>query len=60
MSPAMKLACTLALLGVISALEARRLPIKTYTTADGLASDLVECAVQDRRGFLWICTAEGL
>jgi ligand-binding sensor domain-containing protein/two-component sensor histidine kinase len=56
----MKFACTWALLGMLSALEARRLPVKTYTTADGLASDSVGCAVQDRRGFLWICTPEGL
>ena len=53
-------ACTLVLLAALLPLEARRLPIKTYTTVDGLASDLVECAVQDRRGFLWFCTSEGL
>ncbi len=43
-----------------SLLEARRLPIKTYTTADGLARDYVICIVQDSHGFLWFCTAEGL
>src|SRR5215471_9188547 len=41
-------------------LSARRLPVRTYTTADGLARDRVECVVQDSRGFLWVCTTEGL
>jgi ligand-binding sensor domain-containing protein/signal transduction histidine kinase len=40
--------------------HATRLPIKTYTTADGLARDHVLCIVQDSHGFLWFCTAEGL
>src|SRR6476620_10116464 len=39
---------------------AERLPIKAYTTADGLAHDRVTCVVSDSRGFLWFCTAEGL
>jgi ligand-binding sensor domain-containing protein/two-component sensor histidine kinase len=43
-----------------SLLQARRLPIKTYTTADGLARDVVLCIVQDSHGFMWFCTAEGL
>jgi signal transduction histidine kinase/ligand-binding sensor domain-containing protein len=43
-----------------SVLEASRLPIKTYTTADGLARDYITCIEQDSRGFLWFCTAEGL
>ncbi len=42
------------------ATHAKRLPIKTYTTADGLARDHVLCIVQDSHGFLWFCTAEGL
>jgi ligand-binding sensor domain-containing protein/signal transduction histidine kinase len=36
------------------------LPIKTYTTADGLAADSVNGIVADSRGFLWFCTSEGL
>jgi ligand-binding sensor domain-containing protein/two-component sensor histidine kinase len=39
---------------------ASRLPIRTYTTADGLASDRIFCIHQDAHGFLWFCTAEGL
>src|ERR1700681_2921937 len=40
--------------------RAERLPIKTYTTADGLANDSINQIVRDSRGFLWFCTAEGL
>jgi ligand-binding sensor domain-containing protein len=40
--------------------DAERLPIKTYTTADGLARNSVYRIVQDSRGFIWFCTAEGL
>ena len=36
------------------------LPIRTYTTADGLASDSIYGIVPDSRGFLWFCTTEGL
>src|SRR5213593_4560565 len=44
------------------ALPARseRLPIKNYTTADGLAHNIVNKIVRDARGFLWFCTADGL
>lgn len=41
-------------------LEAERLPIKTYTVADGLLRDNVFKIRQDSRGFLWFCTAEGI
>lgn len=41
-------------------LAAEQLPIRSYTTADGLANDKVGCIVQDRYGFLWFCTQEGL
>src|ERR1019366_7823576 len=43
-----------------SVLHATRLPIRTYTTADGLARDHILCIAQDSHGFLWFCTAEGL
>src|SRR6266567_5642351 len=36
------------------------LPVKTYTTADGLARDQINRIVRDSRGFLWFCTREGL
>ncbi len=41
-------------------LLAERLPIKTYTVADGLLRDGVYKIKQDSRGFLWFCTAEGI
>jgi signal transduction histidine kinase len=33
---------------------------KTYTTADGLPSENVNCILEDARGVLWIGTASGL
>jgi len=43
-----------------AALHAERLPIKTYTVADGLLRDSVYKIKQDSRGFLWFCTVEGI
>jgi ligand-binding sensor domain-containing protein/two-component sensor histidine kinase len=40
--------------------KAERLPIKTYTVADGLLRDGVYRIRQDSRGFLWFCTSEGI
>src|SRR4030095_14984886 len=40
--------------------RAEQLPTRIYTTADGLAHDRVKRIVQDPRGFLWFCTADGL
>lgn len=37
-----------------------QLPLRTYTTADGLPRNAVFCIVPDGRGFLWFCTSEGL
>ncbi|MBS1786109.1 MAG: hypothetical protein JST85_00200 [Acidobacteria bacterium] len=39
---------------------AQQLPLKSYTTADGLAHNGVNRIVKDSRGFLWFCTEEGL
>ena len=39
---------------------AEQLPIRTYTTADGLARDGVYKIMRDSRGLLWFCTGEGL
>jgi ligand-binding sensor domain-containing protein len=39
---------------------AQQLPLKSYTTADGLAHNSVNRIVRDSRGFLWFCTEEGL
>ncbi len=40
--------------------KGERLPIKTYTIADGLVSNKISRIVRDSRGFLWFCTEEGL
>jgi len=47
-------------LAVMTEAGAERLPIKTYTTADGLPRDHINRIVQDSKGFLWFCTTEGL
>jgi signal transduction histidine kinase/ligand-binding sensor domain-containing protein len=52
--------CVIAALLAPSVLQASHLPIKTYTTADGLARDHILAISQDSRGFLWFGTAEGL
>ena len=39
---------------------AERLPVKTYTVADGLLRDYVYKIRQDSQGFLWFCTPGGL
>jgi len=52
------------MLGILAALSvvsnAERLPIRTYTTADGLPHNDINRIVRDSRGFLWFCTGEGL
>ena len=48
------------LLAFASTVRAERLPLKTYTTADGLPRDRIRKIVKDSRGFLWFCTPEGL
>src|SRR5262249_6465300 len=40
--------------------RAEQLPVKTYTTADGLLRDQVNRIKRDSRGFLWFCTNDGL
>src|SRR6266700_3991514 len=48
------------LLGTAVLVRAERLPIKTYTTADGLGSSFINYMMRDSRGFLWVCTRDGL
>ena len=45
---------------IVFPLKSELLPIRTYTTADGLAADQIARIVADSRGFLWFCTHEGL
>jgi signal transduction histidine kinase/ligand-binding sensor domain-containing protein len=49
-----------AVLALPLCLIAELLPIKSYSTADGLASDSISKVVADSRGFVWFCTPEGL
>lgn len=51
-----------AIIGVLCffPIQAERLPVKTYTIADGLLRDAVYKIKQDSRGFLWFCTVEGV
>jgi signal transduction histidine kinase/ligand-binding sensor domain-containing protein len=41
-------------------LTAEKLPIKSYTTADGLAHNTIMRIRRDSHGFLWFCTLRGL
>src|SRR5215510_8132674 len=50
----------LVLLALSNLTRAERLPIKTYTTVDGLAHNNINKIVRDSRGFLWFCTGDGL
>jgi signal transduction histidine kinase/ligand-binding sensor domain-containing protein len=54
------IAVTLLLLLQPAVLHAERLPIKAYSTADGLAHNVVNKIVRDARGFLWFATNDGL
>ncbi|MBV9675611.1 MAG: hypothetical protein JO185_04710 [Acidobacteriaceae bacterium] len=45
---------------LLFACHAEQLPVRYYTTADGLAHNHVNRIRQDSRGFLWIGTDEGL
>src|SRR5438552_877291 len=59
--PVQSLVFACAMLGLAaSPAYAQHLPVRTYTTADGLAHNLVFRVVRDSRGFLWFCTREGL
>jgi ligand-binding sensor domain-containing protein len=40
--------------------QAERLPVKTYTSADGLGSGFLNDVMRDSRGFMWFCTRDGL
>src|SRR6266571_1292529 len=59
-NPVAALCLALALLLGASSVRAQQLPVRTYTTADGLPRDLVLRIVRDSHGFLWFCTGDGL
>ena len=43
-----------------ASVDAQQLPVRTYTTADGLAHNNITRIVRDSQGFLWLCSPEGL
>jgi PAS domain S-box-containing protein len=47
-------------LTLLAPLHARELPIRIFTTLDGLVHNRVQRIVADSRGLLWICTGGGL
>lgn len=40
--------------------RAERLPVRVYTSADGLGSGAINWLMRDSRGFLWLATRDGL
>jgi signal transduction histidine kinase/ligand-binding sensor domain-containing protein len=51
----------LALLLILSsAVMAERLPMRLYTSADGLWSGFINYSMRDSHGFIWFCTRDGL
>ena len=43
-----------------AAADARELPLRFFTTADGLGDDRVKRIFSDSRGLLWVCTNSGI
>ncbi len=58
--PYSSIAVLLTLLVFTPMVQSERLPIKIYSTADGLPNNAVNKIVSDSRGFLWFCTGDGL
>jgi ligand-binding sensor domain-containing protein/signal transduction histidine kinase len=54
------LAISVASLAFPLVLCAERLPVRIYTSADGLGSGFVDFIMRDSRGFMWFCTRDGL
>jgi signal transduction histidine kinase/ligand-binding sensor domain-containing protein len=56
----LRLVISFAALLLTPPLLAERLPIKIYTSADGLGSSFVDYLMRDSHGFMWFCTRDGL
>ena len=54
------LSCLCWLVVAAVAVRAERLPVRVYTTAEGLSSSAVNWVTRDSRGFLWFGTRDGL
>jgi signal transduction histidine kinase/ligand-binding sensor domain-containing protein len=54
-------AMAVVVLGILpSTIRAERLPMRLYTTADGLWSGFINHMMRDSHGFIWFCTRDGL
>ncbi len=60
MKPVQRLVCSLILSCLVYALPAQMTRIKRFSTDQGLPSDAITCMLQDRDGFIWIGTVDGL
>jgi hypothetical protein len=56
----LRLCIATAILLLATTAYGERLPLRSYTAANGLPHDRVKCLVRDSHGFLWFCTAGGL
>src|SRR5215470_9901402 len=54
------LLCSLCFLTSASVLYSERLPLRSFSSADGLAHDHINQIYPDSQGYLWIGTDEGL
>jgi signal transduction histidine kinase/ligand-binding sensor domain-containing protein len=52
--------CGMLCLSVTVAVRAERLPVRIYTSADGLGSNFISFLMRDSHGFMWFCTRDGL
>src|SRR5262245_12472018 len=50
----------LLLLVILCDARGEHLPIKIFTSADGLGSSFIDFLMRDSRGFMWFCTRDGL
>lgn len=46
--------------GFGATVRAEQLPVKIYTSADGLGTSAIFRVVRDTRGFIWFCSRDGL
>jgi ligand-binding sensor domain-containing protein len=58
--PRNRFLCFLCFLWSVSSLYGERLPLRSFSSADGLAHDHINQIYPDSQGYLWIGTDEGL
>jgi len=56
-----RILCLLALfLLTVSNLSAQKYTFRNYSTPEGLSHTMINCMIQDRLGFIWVGTSDGL